>query len=163
MQQRHQEARSIAHGGYTLPHGKEKGDVKAQCLALNLKSDHYYHTDNIIALLKEKEKVADFARKTPYKQYIFGAWNRIITYYLRNWEYDTALIELKNIKAKPCASTILMASDKAIYNWEMYTFNRKCRKLPLSNTNRQWIITSRQENTMNYIILIIPWQPATPL
>ena len=73
---------------------KKKGDVKAQCLALNLKSDHYYHTDNIIALLKEKEKVADFARKTPYKQYIFGAWNRIITYYLRNWEYDLSLIHI---------------------------------------------------------------------
>jgi len=35
---------------------KKKGDVKAQCLALNLKSDHYYHTDNIIALLKEKHR-----------------------------------------------------------------------------------------------------------
>lgn len=85
----------------TLFHmAKKKGDVKAQCLALNLKSDHYYHTDNIIALLKEKEKVADFARKTPYKQYIFGAWNRIITYYLRNWEYDTALIELKKYQSE---------------------------------------------------------------
>lgn len=42
----------------TLFHmAKKKGDVKAQCLALNLKSDHYYHTDNIIALLKEKEKL----------------------------------------------------------------------------------------------------------
>ena len=76
----------------TLFHlAEQKGDVKAQCLAKNLKSDHYYFTDNITALLKEKEKVADFARKTPYKQYIFGAWNRIITYYLRNWEYDAAL------------------------------------------------------------------------
>lgn len=80
----------------TLFHlAEQKGDVKAQCLAKNLKSDHYYFTDNITALLKEKEKVADFARKTPYKQYIFGAWNRIITYYLRNWEYDAALSELK--------------------------------------------------------------------
>ena len=46
-------------------------------------------------MLIEKEKVADFARNTPYKQYIFGAWNRIITYYLRNREYDSAIQELK--------------------------------------------------------------------
>lgn len=42
-----------------------------------------------------ERKVADFARNTPYKQYIFGAWNRIITYYLRNREYDSAIQELK--------------------------------------------------------------------
>ena len=67
----------------TLFHmAKKKGDVKAQCLALNLKSDHYYFINDINTLLIEKEKVADFARNTPYKQYIFGAWNRIITYYL---------------------------------------------------------------------------------
>ena len=74
---------------------QEKNDLKAQCLAKNLKSEHYYYTDNIDSLLTEKEKVADFARKTPYKQYIFGAWNRIITYYLRKREYDTAIRELK--------------------------------------------------------------------
>ncbi len=72
-----------------------KKDVKAQCLAKNLKSEHYYYTENISSLLKEKEKVANFARATPYKQYVFGAWNRIITYYVRNREYDTALQELK--------------------------------------------------------------------
>lgn len=80
----------------TLFHmAKKKGDVKAQCLALNLKSDHYYFINDINTLLIEKEKVADFARNTPYKQYIFGAWNRIITYYLRNREYDSAIQELK--------------------------------------------------------------------
>ena len=80
----------------TLFHmAEKKGDVKAQCLALNLKSDHYYFINDINTLLIEKEKVADFARNTPYKQYIFGAWNRIITYYLRNREYDSAIRELK--------------------------------------------------------------------
>ena len=80
----------------TLFHmAEKKGDVKAQCLALNLKSDHYYFINDINTLLIEKEKVADFARNTPYKQYIFGAWNRIITYYLRNREYDSAIQELK--------------------------------------------------------------------
>lgn len=56
-----------------------------------------------------ERKVADFARNTPYKQYIFGAWNRIITYYLRNREYDSAIQELKNIRKKPFVWTILTA------------------------------------------------------
>ena len=87
----------------TLFHmAKKKGDVKAQCLALNLKSDHYYFINDINTLLIEKEKVADFARNTPYKQYIFGAWNRIITYYLRNREYDSAIQELKKYQADVC-------------------------------------------------------------
>lgn len=51
----------------------QKGDLKAQCLALNIKADYYYFTNNIDSLLMEKEKVADFSRKTPYQQYIFGA------------------------------------------------------------------------------------------
>ncbi len=72
-----------------------KGDIKAQCLAKNLKADYYYYTNNIDSLLTEKEKVANFARKTPYKQYVFGAWNRIIIYYLRHREYDSAIQELK--------------------------------------------------------------------
>lgn len=73
----------------------KKNDIKAQCLAKNLKTDHYYYTNNIDSLLIEKEKVADFARNTPFKQYIFGAWNRIITYYLLNREYEPALQEIK--------------------------------------------------------------------
>lgn len=73
----------------------QKGDIKAQCLAKNLKAEHYYYTNNINALLSEHEEVANFARNTPYKQYVFGAWNRIITYYLLNREYETALLELK--------------------------------------------------------------------
>lgn len=73
----------------------KKNDIKAQCLAKNLKTDHYYYTNNIDSLLTEKEKVADFARNTPFKQYIFGAWNRIITYYLLNREYEPALQEIK--------------------------------------------------------------------
>ena len=73
----------------------QKKDIKAQCLAKNLKAEHYYYTDNIDSLLIEKEKVADFARKTPFKQYIFGAWNRIITYYLRYREHEAAIKEIK--------------------------------------------------------------------
>ena len=77
---------------------EKKNDVKAQCLAKNLKAEHYYYADNIDSLLTEKERVADFARQTPHKQYIFGAWNRIITYYLRKREYDAAIRELKKYR-----------------------------------------------------------------
>lgn len=74
---------------------EQKGDLKAQCLALNLKADHYYFTENIQSLLKEHKVVSDFARKTPHQQYVFGSWNRIITYYLRHREYESALEELQ--------------------------------------------------------------------
>lgn len=73
----------------------QENDIKAQCLAKNLKSEHYYYTDNFNALTVEKETVASFARNTPYKQYIFGAWNRIISYLLKHREYQNAVREIK--------------------------------------------------------------------
>lgn len=74
---------------------EQENDVKAQCLAKNLKSEHYYYTNDFDALLREKEVVADFARRTPYKQYIFGAWNRIVSYLLRYRQYQAAIQEIK--------------------------------------------------------------------
>lgn len=74
---------------------KRAGDVKAQCLAKNLKGEYYYFNDDINNLLVEKEKIADFARKTPYKQYVFSAWNRIIMYYLSHNRIADALAETR--------------------------------------------------------------------
>lgn len=74
--------------------GQEK-DIKAQCLAKNLKSEHYYYTNDFDALTREKEVVADFARQTPYKQYIFGTWNRVVSYLLKYRQYQAAIQEIK--------------------------------------------------------------------
>lgn len=77
-----------------------KGDVKAQCLAIQVECDHYYSTDNISALTVAINRMRNFAVKTPYKQYIFSAWGRKITYYLRYHRYDDALLELNAYQAE---------------------------------------------------------------
>jgi signal transduction histidine kinase/tetratricopeptide (TPR) repeat protein len=74
---------------------KKKKDVKAQCLALNLKGEHYYYVWDIDNLLKEKEKIGNFARKTPYTQYVFSIWNRVINYYLSSGSMSKAMDEMR--------------------------------------------------------------------
>lgn len=70
-------------------------DKKAQCLALHLKVDYYYYADSLEALLRENQNIADFARQTQYQQYIFSAWNRVISYYMQHHDNEQALQELK--------------------------------------------------------------------
>ncbi|WP_300700424.1 HAMP domain-containing sensor histidine kinase [Bacteroides sp.] len=70
-------------------------DDKAQCLALHLKVDYYYYADSLEALLRENQNIADFARHTQHQQYIFSAWNRIISYYIQHHDSEQALRELK--------------------------------------------------------------------
>jgi signal transduction histidine kinase len=70
---------------------KKENDVKAQCLAKNLKGEHYYFIEDLPNLLKQKKIVSDFAIRTPYKQYVFSVWNRVIAYYLSHSMYDEAL------------------------------------------------------------------------
>lgn len=72
-----------------------KGDVKAQCLALHLKNDHYYYIENIPNLRKAIKRIRDFAVHTPYKQYVFSSWARLISYYTRQRDYNAALEELQ--------------------------------------------------------------------
>ena len=72
-----------------------KGDVKAQCLALHLKSDHYYYVEDIPTLRKAIKRVRDFAIKTPYKQYVFSPWAKLITYYTRQRDYGAAMKEVQ--------------------------------------------------------------------
>jgi len=56
------------------------GDVKAQCLALDMACSYYIenkpirHDEAKKAIRRER----DFAIRTPYKQYIFGGWGRYI-------------------------------------------------------------------------------------
>jgi signal transduction histidine kinase len=74
---------------------KKKGDVKAQCLALNLKGEHYYYVWDIDNLLIEKERIGNFAKKTPYTQYVFSIWNRVINYYLSAGSMSKAMDEMR--------------------------------------------------------------------
>ena len=77
-----------------------KGDVKAQCLALHVECDYYYYTEDIPKLSVAISRMKDFAVHTPYQQYIFSAWGRKLTYYLRNFRYDDALLELNAFQAE---------------------------------------------------------------
>ncbi|WP_455671649.1 ATP-binding protein [Phocaeicola sp.] len=77
-----------------------KGDVKAQCLALHVECDHYYYIENIPELSVSIKRMRDFAVNTSYRQYIFSAWGRKLTYYLRNYQYDDALLELNAYQAE---------------------------------------------------------------
>src|SRR5574344_311635 len=74
---------------------KSKGDVKAQCLALNARGEHFYYINDIKNLLIEKDRIANFARKTPYTQYVFSIWNKVINYYLTVNDVSKAMAEVR--------------------------------------------------------------------
>jgi signal transduction histidine kinase len=74
---------------------KAKKDVKAQCLALHVKGEYFFNINDAANLIKSKDRLEKFAVNTPYKQYIFSMWNRVIVRYLNNKQYSNALEELK--------------------------------------------------------------------
>jgi len=86
---------------------KKKRDLKAQCLALNLKGEYYYYNNNIKHLTIEKERIGNFARKTPYKQYVFSIWNRIINYYANQQMVAIAMNEARKYQKEA-----LLLNDK---------------------------------------------------
>lgn len=72
------------------------GDVKAQCLAATLRVDHYFYIKADIKKIKqEQQRATDFIIHTPYSQYIFSGWNRIISYYIDKNDFYNALDEIK--------------------------------------------------------------------
>lgn len=74
---------------------KREGDRKAQCLAMNLKCDYYYYRKDITALKEANKRLQKFAMQTPFQQYIFGCWGRLITFYILERRYDAALEECR--------------------------------------------------------------------
>lgn len=70
------------------------GDVKAQCMAHTARVDYYYAIKNIEKMRQEQKRAYDFIVKTPYKQYIFSGWNRIVAYYMQKENYVSAMQEI---------------------------------------------------------------------
>jgi len=70
-----------------------RNDKKAQCLALTMKNMHYYYEGNLPRLIETMKVTQNFALKTPYKQYYFDPWNRLINYYLKKNQITKALEE----------------------------------------------------------------------
>jgi len=81
----------------------KKHDQKAQCLALHMKVDYYAGKRNLEKLKEELENTQRFARKTPHKQYIFSAWNRLITYYINTGMIPMALSEIRKFQKEAIA------------------------------------------------------------
>ncbi|MGL5271890.1 MAG: histidine kinase dimerization/phospho-acceptor domain-containing protein, partial [Phocaeicola sp.] len=71
-------------------------DVKAQCMALYLKSDYYYYAKDTLRLRESIGNMRPFIIKTPYLQYYFGALNRIIAAKISNYLYVEALQEIES-------------------------------------------------------------------
>lgn len=74
---------------------KDAHDKKAQCMALIIKPLHYFFTDNLHMLIKSKKEISGFILNTPYLQYYFDPWNRLINYYTNHKMYGKALEEMK--------------------------------------------------------------------
>ncbi|ADV45044.1 ATP-binding protein [Bacteroides helcogenes] len=85
----------------TLFHMAEcKGDQKAQCLALHQKVDYYYYKGNLSALQDAVRTLRGFAVRTPFQQYVFSGWNRIIAYWKMKVMYVKALEEVNDYQAE---------------------------------------------------------------
>lgn len=69
-------------------------DSKAQCLAMYVKCDYYYYKNDIKGMINAKAKLEAFAKNTPHKQYIFGAWNHIVDYYYNHHKNIEAINEM---------------------------------------------------------------------
>ena len=92
-QQLIKEKKVLAMTDTLLYKSKKENDVKAQCLALTLKGDYYYYNNDLANLRIWKNKLGNFAKKTPYVQYVFGIWGRVISYYVKKNMFNEALKE----------------------------------------------------------------------
>lgn len=93
IQKTHKEEQGMAMCDTMFRMAARKHDVKAQCIALYGRCTFYYYLNDIPSCREELKKLKEFTIKTPYHQYIFGAWTHIITYYVKNLRYAEAIDE----------------------------------------------------------------------
>lgn len=77
----------------------EKGDQRMQAVALCNKLDYYYYGNTQLdSIIKHVEIVKDFARKTNQPKYYYFVWSkRLITFYVKQRQYNIALYEANNM------------------------------------------------------------------
>lgn len=73
---------------------RQKRQLKAQCMALFLKVQHYYVIKDYAKMNVEFKRVIPFMLRTPYLQYYFGVWTYPVTAYINQGKYREALLEL---------------------------------------------------------------------
>lgn len=86
---------SLSYADTMFSLGARLHDTKAQCLALTLKNMHYYYMQDEAMMIKTMHDTQRFAIKTPYKQYVFDPWNRLINYYANHERLSEALDQAK--------------------------------------------------------------------
>lgn len=106
--------------------GEQQKDVKAQCIALQLRCSCFSKQDPYDELTHQEavKRCIEFSEKTPYTQYVFGGWNTLISYMMKNYEYERALKELE------------LYQTKAIQLESSYGISQSYRKLGDLYTNQ---------------------------
>ena len=74
---------------------EKKGDQRMQAVALTLKLDHYYFKgDEEDSIIHYTKVVKEFAEKTNQPKYYYFVWSkRLINYYIKQYQDNTALYE----------------------------------------------------------------------
>lgn len=75
-------------------------DLKGECLARSLKIEYPFFKNDLAGMRKAQKEIVKFVSATPYKDFMFLSWNRIVLYYINNYNFDKALSELKVYQAE---------------------------------------------------------------
>ena len=78
--------------------GAQRKELKAQCMALDLRCLYYNNKGDIQSLTSELEKVKKFVTPTPYKQYLYHCWGLLAAMHTNRGEIDGAVIELSALR-----------------------------------------------------------------
>lgn len=99
-QQRHSEAETMALADSMNALAISQGDVKAQCLALDLGINYYESAGPEASekLRQAVERQCDFALSTPYKQFYYNALSTLILHYISYGNYSNALTEINRMQ-----------------------------------------------------------------
>lgn len=130
-----------------------KGDVKAQCLAWHVKCDHYYYIEDIPSLQKTIKDARKFIEKTPFHQYLFSTWMRLISYYERQRWYGRALEEVQAMQGEAIRLNNgygISSSYKHMAN--IYSFQKNHAKgLELHKKALEYAISNKETNSLSSI------------
>ncbi len=128
-------------------------DVKAQCLAWQVRCDHYYYIEDIPSLQRTIEDARKFIEKTPFHQYLFSTWMRLITYYERQRWYGRALEEVQAMQREAIRLNNgygISSSYKHMAN--IYSFQRNYGKgLELHKKALEYAISKKETNSLSGI------------
>ena len=127
-----------ANVGYTFPMAEEKEDQRMQAVALCNKLDFYYYQNSQLDSISHYvEVIKDFAKKTNQPKYYYFVWSkRLINYYIKQYQYNTALYEA-NKMMKEAEQEKYMNGIANAYNVLGSIYHLKDYSICLSTTKRR--------------------------